>query len=308
VAAEELGYNSARVTQHHFGERNGWLPAPLPFLATVGQRARRIRLGTVVVTMPLEQPVRLAEDAAVTDLLLDGRLELGLGSGLGAEIFATFGRDFEARREQTQAGIDRLLAALRTEPLGEGGRRLQPPNPALADRLWFAVMSENGARYAASRGLGLLLGRVEHGGGSPVANQTRTTRLYRESLGAQSGSARIAAGRTVYPAADRATALRDMALAFEPTIAAYKRGGFVPADATLPQVLTRLHVLYGHPQEIAEILADEQARIGWTELLVQVDPGALPPAKARLALERVALEIAPYLPALPTRPEPAQVG
>jgi alkanesulfonate monooxygenase SsuD/methylene tetrahydromethanopterin reductase-like flavin-dependent oxidoreductase (luciferase family) len=296
VAAEALGFHSARVTQHHFGERNGWLPSPLPFLAAAGQRTRRIKLGTVVVTIPLENPFRLAEDAAVTDLLLNGRLELGLGSGLGPEVFATLGVDFESRREQTWEGIEQLLKALRGETLHERGAHLQPPDAALAERLWFAVMSEAGARYAARHNLGLLLGRVEHGGGSPVANQARTTQIYREALGPRAQLARIAAGRTIYVAEDREIAQRDLAEALKPLIAAYGRGGgLIPANAPLSEVLARLHILHGHPEEIAQTLAAEQAAIGWTELLVQVDVGNLPHHKALRNLERIAQEVIPRL-------------
>src|ERR1700716_856417 len=64
VAAEELGFDSVWVAQHHFGPMVGSRPSPLPLLAAVAARTRRIRLGTAVVILPIEHPVRLAEDAA----------------------------------------------------------------------------------------------------------------------------------------------------------------------------------------------------------------------------------------------------
>lgn len=295
VAAEQLGYHSARVTQHHFGERYGRLPAPLPFLVTAAERTRTIRLGTVVITIPLENPFRLVEDAAVTDLLIDGRLELGLGSGFAPDVFAAFGVDIEQRRELTTAGIELLQRALAGEPLDAQGTRLQPSAPDLLNRLWLAVMSEEGARYAAHYDLGLLLGRVERGGGPPTANQSRTADAYRTALGAQAAQARIAVGRAVYPATDRATAKRDLAEALALSTAEHVRRGLIDAHASLDEVLTRFHILHGHPEEIGEILAAEQAAIGWTELLVQIDPGDLPYHKAVRALARVAEEVAPYL-------------
>src|SRR5829696_1608266 len=143
VAAEELGYHSARVTQHHFGERYGQLPSPLPFLVAAAERTQRIRLGTVVVTIPFEQPVRLAEDAAVTDLLMNGRLELGLGSGFAPDVFAAFGLDLENRRDLTTDAIQQLRSALRGDALGdEEGPRLHPPAPTLLERLWLAITTE----------------------------------------------------------------------------------------------------------------------------------------------------------------------
>ena len=79
--AEALGFDSAWVAQHHFHELEGGLPSPVVFLAHVAARTRRIRLGTGIVTLPMENAVRVAEDAIVLDLLSGGRLELGVGTG-----------------------------------------------------------------------------------------------------------------------------------------------------------------------------------------------------------------------------------
>ena len=73
--AETAGLDSAWIAQHHFHESEGGLPAPFAFLGFVAAQTSRIRLGTGIVTLPLENPVRVAEDAAVLDLLSNGRLE-----------------------------------------------------------------------------------------------------------------------------------------------------------------------------------------------------------------------------------------
>jgi alkanesulfonate monooxygenase SsuD/methylene tetrahydromethanopterin reductase-like flavin-dependent oxidoreductase (luciferase family) len=93
VHAEKQGFETAWVAQHHFHEEEGGLPAPFVFLAQAAARTSKIRLGTGIVTLPLENPVRVAEDAAVLDLLSSGRLELGLGSGGTPSAFAAFGLD-----------------------------------------------------------------------------------------------------------------------------------------------------------------------------------------------------------------------
>lgn len=103
VAAERLGFDSVWVAQHHFGPVVGTLASPLPFLASVAARTRWIRLGTAVVILPLEHPVRLAR--AVVDLLSGGRLELGLGSGTDPAVFAALGYDPERRRELMEEGL-----------------------------------------------------------------------------------------------------------------------------------------------------------------------------------------------------------
>ena len=74
VHAESCGFDSAWVAQHHFHEDEGGLPAPFVFLSQVAAQTTRIRLGTGIVTLPLELPIRMAEDAAVLDLMCGGRL------------------------------------------------------------------------------------------------------------------------------------------------------------------------------------------------------------------------------------------
>src|SRR6266567_4122875 len=77
--ADDAGIGAIWVTEHH-GFADGYLPAPLTFCAAIAARTRRARIGTAVVVSPLIPPHALAEQAAVVDILSDGRLELGLGA------------------------------------------------------------------------------------------------------------------------------------------------------------------------------------------------------------------------------------
>ena len=70
--AEELGFNSAWVPEHHFGLL-GVLPSPATFLSYVAAKTQRIKLAPATVVLPLNHPLRLAEEFALLDLLSDGR-------------------------------------------------------------------------------------------------------------------------------------------------------------------------------------------------------------------------------------------
>jgi alkanesulfonate monooxygenase SsuD/methylene tetrahydromethanopterin reductase-like flavin-dependent oxidoreductase (luciferase family) len=151
VAAEELGFDSGWVAQHHFDADAGRLPSPFPFLAAVAERTRKIRLGTAVVTLPLEDPLRVAEDAAVLDALSGGRVELGVGSGTDPAVFAAFGKDVERRRENNSAGVAALADAFAGKPFRGTEFRLQPAAPGLAGRLWQGAFSRKEPVTLAAR-------------------------------------------------------------------------------------------------------------------------------------------------------------
>lgn len=148
VLAEELGFDAFWVAQHHLGAQHGHAASPLVVLAAVAARTSRIRLGTAVVVAPLEDPLRLAEDAATVEALSRGRLELGLGAGSDPGAAEAFGRDHARRHVALGAVVDALLSA-----------RVSPPLPDLRRRTWIGTSSEAGVRLAAERGLGLLSGR-----------------------------------------------------------------------------------------------------------------------------------------------------
>ena len=184
VAAEELGFRSFWVAQHHAGAFDGVLPSPLVLLAAAAEHTSTIRLGTAVVAASLEDPLRLAEDAAVVDALSGGRLELGIGAGSDAVASRLFERDHDLRHMDCCAAVDRLCSWL-------DGPELVPAAPGLRRRLWWATGSRRGADDAAERGMGLLSGRP---GGGPGADVVADLARYRARV---TGDPRVALSRIV---------------------------------------------------------------------------------------------------------------
>ncbi|MFE3572451.1 LLM class flavin-dependent oxidoreductase, partial [Bacillus subtilis] len=146
VAAEELGFEIGWVAQHHFGDDGGRLPSPLTFLAAAAQRTTRIGLGTAVVVLPTEDPIRVAEDALVVDALSGGRLHLGVGTGGDPTTFAAFGRDVAARRELFDAAVVIMTDALSGRPINGGPATHGPGGAARGGRGWHKTRTPPRAR------------------------------------------------------------------------------------------------------------------------------------------------------------------
>lgn len=161
VQAEQSGFSSAWLAQHHFGEHEGGLPSPFVLLAAVAERTSRIALATGVITLPLDDPLRVAEDATVLDQLSGGRVQLGLATGGTPSSFAAFGRESDRRREIFEEHFEVLLDALEDRGIRGTDSRIYPSAGDLSSRIWQATFSADGGRRAGERGDGLLLSRTQ---------------------------------------------------------------------------------------------------------------------------------------------------
>src|SRR5262249_4746462 len=152
--ADALGLDPVWVSEHHFVD-DAYLPSLLPLCAAIAARTRRVRVGTALLLAPLHDPVRLAEDAAVVDLISGGRLVLGLGLGwraggvdaLGMPLADRGPRLLAARAVRGQAGRGGRVGG------GPGARsRGMPVRPRPAQRggppLWIGALTEPAIRRA----------------------------------------------------------------------------------------------------------------------------------------------------------------
>ena len=105
VEAEDMGYDTIWLTEHHFVE-DGDSPSMVPLAAAIAARTRKIRIGTFVLLMPLYHPLHVAEDAATLDALSDGRFDLGLGQGYVPREFTGFNIVREERSRRLREGVE----------------------------------------------------------------------------------------------------------------------------------------------------------------------------------------------------------
>ena len=87
--AEELGFDSVWVPEHHYATP-GIIGNPLMLATAISQRTSRINIGTAAVVLPFQHPLRIAEDAAMVDVLSNGRFSLGVGRGWQVPEFEAF--------------------------------------------------------------------------------------------------------------------------------------------------------------------------------------------------------------------------
>jgi len=119
--ADELGFDSAWLAEHHFS-RYGLLGNPLLLGAAVAETTRQIRIGTAVVVLPFHHPLRLAEDAATLDVLCGGRLDLGVGRGYQPKEFNGFGIDAETSKQRYAEVVDILRGVWSTPGFSYDGQ------------------------------------------------------------------------------------------------------------------------------------------------------------------------------------------
>lgn len=163
VYAEELGFDSIWITEHHFVE-DGYTPSPVVLLAAIAARTTRVQLSTDILLLPLYNALKLAEDLATIDILSGGRVMLGVGMGYRDEEFAAFGANRRERVGRTEEGIAVLRGAWGDGPFSFDGRFYRLDNVQVTPKpvqrphppLWLAAMSEPAARRAARLDLHLL--------------------------------------------------------------------------------------------------------------------------------------------------------
>jgi alkanesulfonate monooxygenase SsuD/methylene tetrahydromethanopterin reductase-like flavin-dependent oxidoreductase (luciferase family) len=152
--ADRLGFTSVTISEHH-GSPDGYLPSPLVFGAGVAARTKNLRLLLGALIVPLHDPVRLAEDIAVLDVLSNGRVIPVLAAGYVENEFKTFGKRLEDRARVMDEIVPFLERAWSGEPFLHNGvtvrvtpRPVQQPRPPLFMGGSTKAAARRAARFA----------------------------------------------------------------------------------------------------------------------------------------------------------------
>ena len=186
VLADRLGIEEAWLGEHHFS-RHGLLSGIFSFMGHLAARTTRIRLGTAVVVLPFHNPIHVASEAAMIDILSGGRLDLGIGSGYQRQEFDGMGVDLQESRDRFRESIEVIIRGWTEETLTFHGRftnvddlmvipkPLQQPHPPL----YIAVStSPASVAYAASQGIPVIVG----GPTAAMGRATEVMKLWHEKM------------------------------------------------------------------------------------------------------------------------------
>ena len=203
LLTEKLGFDEAWFAEHHHSDY-GMLASPNLIIANLAPRTKRLRMGSLVNVLPLYDPMRLAEECGMLDILTGGRLNVGLGRGVPRDDLK-HGLDRDTAQARFEEGIEILLRAWTGDTFSYAGkawnyvditcrpRPLQRPHPPI----YYGATSPDSPAMVARRGWNLALSR------QPLANCARAIQSYRDErtkLGNPNGGGDAIMVRDVYVA------------------------------------------------------------------------------------------------------------
>jgi probable F420-dependent oxidoreductase len=304
--AEELGYDTVWLTEHHFAE-DGYSPSLLTIAGAVAATTRRVRIGTFLLLLPLHNAVRVAEDAATVDVISRGRLDLGIGKGYAPHEFRGYGIPLRERASRFDEGIEVLRGMWAKDPFSFAGQhyrledvRLMPkpvqqPHPPL----WIGAQGRKAVDRAARLGCNYL------GIGDASAYDEALRRHGRNPADfsvAQIAWVHLAPSRE--QGWDEAQEHAHWMLSVYGKWLAEAGEAHAPASIFVPPPAAELRrtsarllfrPIVGPPSEVGEALEAFTGKVRTTHLVLAMHLPGLDPKLSRRSMETFAREIMPHL-------------
>jgi len=320
--AEQLGFDSIWLAEHHFHSFGGLFSATPVIGSAIAQRTARLRIGTAVILLPYHNPLRIAEDYATLDCLSGGRVQFGIGHGFVKWEALTFGIPLDELRDRFRENLEIILKAWSEPVLNHKGRfyefsgvevwprPLQQPYPTV----WMAATTsvesfELAGRYGFNMMLIPFLNEVEElrhkmqayfsarqaGGFEP--STARVLGVYHMYVGENSVEARDAAARGLseyHSAASHAHSLTP-GMKDPESYRSHEHHRAQMKLLSFDALVDQSRVLVGSPGEVREKMEYVRERLYLTDLAGNFALGGLTDEQARgsmrLFMEQVAAKV-----------------
>lgn len=163
--AEKVNFDSAWISEHHFLE-DGYCPSPAVLASAMAAVTTRIKIGSAGIILPLHNPIRVAEDAALVDNISGGRFNLGVVLGYRKDEFDGFGIPMKQRPSRMEEGIDVIIKSWIEDKFSYEGKRYRfndasvTPKPAQKPHIpvYIGAFEEPAIRRAGRLGYPLIIG------------------------------------------------------------------------------------------------------------------------------------------------------
>jgi alkanesulfonate monooxygenase SsuD/methylene tetrahydromethanopterin reductase-like flavin-dependent oxidoreductase (luciferase family) len=332
---EPLGFDSIWATEH-YGSAYSMQPNPMQWLAFWAGKTTRVDVGTAVIVAPWWNPVRLAHEISMLDVLLRGRrLHLGIGRGVAPHEYASLGVPIEESHTYFYDVVNAIRAADGAERFTYDGQIFKIPPTTIRPQarhkgeltkdIKAAFTTEKSARMAAENGLGQMFVADENADG--MTQKVRQFNTIRKELGLPPDQPTTLLWMYCAETSSRAEEgweyFRNQLLAAQHHYFEWNNPGFQGikgyedylirqgadvgiADAGM--AARRATQPIGTPDEIVEKIKTLQWNIGLGEIVIHVFYGGMPREKAERSLRLFAEKVLPHVQAMPTPLNPVLAG
>jgi alkanesulfonate monooxygenase SsuD/methylene tetrahydromethanopterin reductase-like flavin-dependent oxidoreductase (luciferase family) len=296
---DQAGFDTVWITEHHFTD-DGYLSAAMPAMAAIAARTRRVKIGSYVILVPFYHPLRLAEDAALIDVVSNGRLRLGLGLGYRLEEFDALQIPRKERLGRTLETIEILKRAWSGERFSFEGKYFKfkdarvlpkPISQPYPELLWGGM-----APAAIARGAKLELGFACNLGAREIEMYQAVLR----ELGKDPAAYSIVNSRMVFVADTEEQAWREIEPYLMYQMKLYGKWLVEGAIETSGQYRPdaeqlRKNAILGPPDRVTELMRKVIDGARMTEVALMMQFPGLEPRKAMRSLERFTTQVLPAL-------------
>jgi alkanesulfonate monooxygenase SsuD/methylene tetrahydromethanopterin reductase-like flavin-dependent oxidoreductase (luciferase family) len=322
--AEAVGLDGVWIAERHFSAPNAGQPSiassPIVLSTAIAARTRRLRVGTGVYVLPLNHPVRIAEEVATLDYVSQGRFDLGVGRSGFTTAYEGYGYDYGESRERLQESLDVLVKAWTQERFSHHGKYFQFDNVCVTPKpfqkphppIYMAATTSESFPIAGRNRRNLVVGVRRNS----VGQVRESVRVYRQAWreAGHPGNGDVTLRLPVYVAETQAEA---HAIPQASTLQYYRRlsdsltrsvgraGTAADEDrARLAQELANVTygdllrdwVIFGTPAEVAERLQQWIEEIDLSGVILEMNAGGLVPIEHILnSLQLFGERVAPQL-------------
>ena len=294
--ADELGFDSFWLAEHHF-HQYGIIPRPSLFLAAAAQRTKRIKLGASVVVLPFDNPIRIAEDYAMLDVISGGRLCMGVGSGYLQHEFEGFSIDPVEKRARFDEALAIIIEAWKGKRFSYKGQynsfediclnvsSLQQPHPLLT----VAILSNNAAYYVGKQGLPIMM--IPYATTESFSELSDTVTAFRKGFkesGQPIEKAIVPFGLHSFCGESFAAVEADCRTMMD----RYVRTRLYAKQRSFERIREKDLVAFGSPDEIIRV-AKKYEQAGLTHFLSIMNFGGMPHKKVLQSMRLMAKEVFP---------------